>query len=83
MTGPGDPSLTDMFQVLLLLAIPAAILLALRFVTRRDERTQRRKAKRRRDPDVDHLDGLQGCVARQTLGVAYSPSPGWRDRPAR
>ena len=58
MTGPGDPSLTDMFQALLLLAIPAAILLALRFVTRRDERTQRRKSKRRRDPDVDHLDGL-------------------------
>jgi hypothetical protein len=83
MTGPSDPSLTDMFQVLSLLAIPAAILLALRFVNRRDERTQRRKSRGRRAHDVDHLDGLEGCVVRQTPDVAYSASPGWRDRPAR
>jgi|BarGraIncu00222A_1022003.scaffolds.fasta_scaffold228590_1 hypothetical protein len=42
MTGPVDPSLTDMFQVLLLLATPVAILLALRYLNRRADRTQRR-----------------------------------------
>jgi hypothetical protein len=66
MTGTSDPSVTDMFQVLVLLAIPAAILLALRYVNRRDERTQRRRSGGRRDHDVDHLDGIQPAIGTAT-----------------
>jgi hypothetical protein len=62
MTGPGDPSFADMFQVLVLLAIPAAILLALRYVNRRGERTQRRSSRGRRDHDGDRLHGFQGAL---------------------
>jgi hypothetical protein len=52
MTGPGDPSFADMFQVLVLLAIPAAILLALRYVNRRGERTQRRSSRGPGDAEI-------------------------------
>jgi hypothetical protein len=40
MSGHSDPSFGDLFQVLSLLAIPAVILLALRLLNRRGERTQ-------------------------------------------
>jgi hypothetical protein len=66
MTGTSDPTLTDMFQVLVLLAIPAVILLALRYVNRREERTERRRSGGRRDHDVDHLDGLQPAIGTAT-----------------
>jgi hypothetical protein len=75
MTGTSDPTLTDMFQVLVLLAIPAVILLALRYVNRREERTERRRSGGRRDHDVDHLDGLHGCVAPQTAPKNYRHQP--------
>jgi hypothetical protein len=79
MTGPSDPSFVDMFQILVLMAIPAAILLALRYVNRRGMRTQRRNSGGRRYHDGDRLRGFQGAVAR----VAYSPLLRWRDRRAR
>ncbi len=47
MSGPTDPSFSDLFQVLVLLAIPALILLTLRYVNLRGERAQPVPAGRR------------------------------------